>query len=109
MGKTELVPAVIGAGTIFLSFVASVLCVLALQKLPANEEGVVVYTRDLFQWISVGAFKVPFTLQLDALSSVMVACGAFARPLAAEITRDRATATQLERRMSRPRWYTTRP
>jgi len=72
MGKTELVPSVIGAGTIFLSFVASVLCVLALQKLPANEEGVVVYTRDLFQWISVGAFKVPFTLQLDALSSVMV-------------------------------------
>jgi len=72
MGKTELVPAVIGIGTVFLSFVMSVLCVLALRKVPANEEGVVVFTRELFQWIEVGAFKVPFKLQLDALSSVMV-------------------------------------
>ena len=72
MGKTELVPAVIGIGTIFLSFVMSVLCVLALRQLPANEEGVVVFTKEIFQWIEMGALKVPFKLQLDALSSVMI-------------------------------------
>jgi len=72
MGKTELVPAVIGVGAVFLSFVMSVLCVLALRSVPANEEGVVVFTKELFQWIEMGAFKVPFKLQLDALSSVMI-------------------------------------
>jgi NADH-quinone oxidoreductase subunit L len=71
-GKTELVPAVIGAGTIFLSFVVSVLCVLALRHEPANADGVVVFTKDVFRWISIGSFEVMFTLQLDSLSSVMI-------------------------------------
>jgi NADH-quinone oxidoreductase subunit L len=72
MGKNELVPAVIGAGTIFLSFVVSLLCVLALREWPANEEGVVVFTTELFQWIDIGSLKIPFKLQLDALSSLMI-------------------------------------
>jgi NADH-quinone oxidoreductase subunit L len=71
-GKTELVPAVIGCTSIFLSFVMSVLCVLALRQVPANEEGVVVFTREVFTWIEVGALKVPFKFQLDALSAVMI-------------------------------------
>ena len=72
MGKTELVPAVIGAGTVFLSFVMSVLCVLALRQVPPNEEGVVIFTTDVFQWINIGSLDVLFTLQLDALSSIMI-------------------------------------
>ena len=71
-GKTELVPAVIGCASVFLSFVMSALCVLALRSVAPNEEGVVVFTRDFFTWIAIGSFKVPFTLQLDALSSVMI-------------------------------------
>ena len=72
MGKTELIPSVIGAGTIFLSFVVSVLCVLALRDHPANEEGVIVFTQELFKWIEIGSLRVPAKLQLDALSSVMI-------------------------------------
>jgi NADH-quinone oxidoreductase subunit L len=72
MGKTELVPAVIGCTSVFLSFVTSVLCVLALRQIPPNAEGVVVFTREVFMWIDMGAFKIPFKLQLDALSAVMI-------------------------------------
>ncbi len=71
-GKTELVPGVIGCAAVFLSFVVSVLCVLAFRNVEPNAEGVRVFTRELFTWIDVGAFKVPFKLQLDALSSVMI-------------------------------------
>jgi NADH-quinone oxidoreductase subunit L len=71
MGKTELIPSVIGAGTIFLSFVVSVLCVLALRGYQADHHGAA-FTTEVFKWIEIGSFKVPFKLQLDALSSVMI-------------------------------------
>ncbi len=71
-GKTEIVPSVIGCTSVFLSFALSLLCVLALRHVAPNEDGVRVFTREVFTWIDVGAFKVPFKLQLDALSSVMI-------------------------------------
>ncbi|RJP18367.1 MAG: NADH-quinone oxidoreductase subunit L [Candidatus Abyssobacteria bacterium SURF_5] len=72
-GKTELVPAIIGCTTIFLSFVVSVLSVVALYRyIEPNAVGSRVFTRELFTWIEMGAFKVPFKLHLDALSSVMI-------------------------------------
>ncbi|GAB4334849.1 MAG: NADH-quinone oxidoreductase subunit L [Candidatus Abyssubacteria bacterium] len=71
-GKTELVPAVIGCASMFLSFLLSVLCVLALLQLPPNEEGVRIFTKEVYTWIEMGAFKVPFKFQLDALSAVMI-------------------------------------
>ena len=71
-GKTELVPAVIGCTSIFLSFVMSVLCVLALREVPADADGARVFIKEVFMWIEMGAFQVPFLFQLDALSAVMI-------------------------------------
>ncbi|RJP64880.1 MAG: NADH-quinone oxidoreductase subunit L [Candidatus Abyssobacteria bacterium SURF_17] len=71
-GKTELVPSIIGCSSVFLSLVMSVLCVLALQRIEPDHEGVRVFTREVFSWIEMGAFRVPFKFQLDALSSVMI-------------------------------------
>ena len=71
-GKTELVPSIIGCSSLFLSFIMSVLCVLALRHVQPNEEGVRIFTREVFTWIEMGAFKVPFKFQLDALSAVMI-------------------------------------
>jgi NADH-quinone oxidoreductase subunit L len=72
-GKTELVPAIIGCSSVFLAFVVSVLSVIALFRyVEPNAEGSRVFTRELFTWIEMGAFKVPFKLQLDALSSLMI-------------------------------------
>jgi NADH-quinone oxidoreductase subunit L len=71
-GKTELAPSIIGCASVFLSFVTSVLCVLAVRQLEPNAEGVRVFTREVFIWIEMGALRVPFKFQLDPLSSVMV-------------------------------------
>lgn len=71
-GKTELVPAVIGITSVFLSFVTSVLCVLALSKMAPDADGLRIFTKEVFQWIEMGAFKVPFKFQLDPLSSLMI-------------------------------------
>ncbi|MBI4831595.1 MAG: NADH-quinone oxidoreductase subunit L, partial [Candidatus Lindowbacteria bacterium] len=49
-----------------------VLCVLAVRQLEPNAEGVRIFTREVFMWIEMGAFRVPFKFQLDPLSSVMV-------------------------------------
>jgi NADH-quinone oxidoreductase subunit L len=72
-GKTEIVPAIIGCTSVFLSFVVSFLSVLALYRYVAPDaDGSRVFTRELFTWIEMGAFRVPFKLHLDALSSVMI-------------------------------------
>jgi NADH-quinone oxidoreductase subunit L len=72
-GKTEIVPAIIGCASVFLSFVVSFLSVLALYRYVAPDaDGSRVFTRELFTWIEMGAFKVPFKLHLDALSSLMI-------------------------------------
>ncbi|UCD59095.1 MAG: NADH-quinone oxidoreductase subunit L, partial [Candidatus Hydrogenedentota bacterium] len=71
-GRTEIVPSIIGCTSVFLSFVMSVLCVLALRQVSPNEEGARVFMREVFMWIDIGAFKVPFEFQLDALSAVMI-------------------------------------
>jgi NADH-quinone oxidoreductase subunit L len=71
-GKTELVPGIIGCTSVFLSFVVSVLSVIALYRYIEPVEGSRVFTREVFTWIEMGAFKVPFKLQLDALSSLMI-------------------------------------
>ena len=68
MGKTELVPAVIGIGTSFLSFVMSVLCVLALRQLPANEEGVVVFTNTCTK-VSVRSLNRTYGPKRDTLNA----------------------------------------
>jgi NADH-quinone oxidoreductase subunit L len=52
-----------------ISFVISVMQVLALAGMPANERQI---NQVLFNWISVGGFSLDLALRLDALSAVMI-------------------------------------
>lgn len=62
---------IIGAGVVLASFLLS--CILFGQVLDARaagEDGV--FTYQLFEWISVGDFKLSFSFLLDPLSSLML-------------------------------------
>ena len=52
-----------------ISFVISVMQVLALMGMPAENRQIV---QTLFTWIASGDFTVDLTLRLDALSAVMI-------------------------------------
>lgn len=55
----------IGSGVVLLSFVLSVLAFLQVTKTGG-------FTVDLFDWINVGNLHIPFSFQVDQLSSIML-------------------------------------
>lgn len=59
--------AVIGAGSIGLSFVVAALC--AMQFLNSGEDH---FVRETWTWMAVGGFNPGFTFYLDGLSTVMM-------------------------------------
>ena len=59
----------LATGVMAISFVISVMQVLALMGLPAESRQIV---ETLFTWISSGDFTLDLTLRLDALSAVMI-------------------------------------
>ena len=65
--KAERMPAVIGVGSVALSFLVSVSCVVALLQMEPR-----VWTYKVADWIIMGAFQAPIEFQLDPLSATMI-------------------------------------
>jgi NADH-quinone oxidoreductase subunit L len=64
---------ILACGTVLVSFVLSGVCVVRLHGLLADKEGLRFAQPYLgFEWIQVAGFRVPFSLLLDPLSSVMI-------------------------------------
>jgi NADH-quinone oxidoreductase subunit L len=64
---------IVACGTVLIAFGLAVLSVVRLQGLPASDEGLRAIDPALgFNWIDVGALRIPFGLLLDQLSSVMI-------------------------------------
>jgi NADH-quinone oxidoreductase subunit L len=66
--KNERIPAFIGCGTVFVSFIISVVSYLHLTGLEESQRTVTVI---LFQWILTGQFNVAASYLIDPLSVVM--------------------------------------
>src|SRR3990170_211396 len=60
---------ILGSATVGASFVFALLALAGLLGLAAEER---VFVRPLFDWITVGDFKVAADLRVDALSTVMI-------------------------------------
>ena len=60
---------IVASAAVLASFAVALVLVRNLASLP---EGDRLYLSNLFDWISVGAFRVQAELQLDALSSTMI-------------------------------------
>jgi NADH-quinone oxidoreductase subunit L len=76
--RRERPAGLIACGAVALSFVCSLIALYVLQTLPAPEggaEGAAEVARRidfvLWEWISIGAFRVPFGLLFDQLTAVM--------------------------------------
>src|SRR5262245_6292495 len=77
--RRERAAGLIASGAVALSFVCSLIAIYVLQTLPApaagGAEGAAEAARRidfvLWEWISVGAFRVPFGLLFDQLTAVM--------------------------------------
>jgi NADH-quinone oxidoreductase subunit L len=75
--RRERPAGLIASGAVVLSFVASLVAIYVLQSLPAAPEGAVEGAAAqridfiLWEWISVGALRVPFGLLFDQLTAVM--------------------------------------
>ena len=65
--QDEVLPSIVGVGSIALAFLVSVSCVWAYVQ---GDDPV--YTLRVADWISVGAFDVPIEFQLDQLSALMI-------------------------------------
>jgi NADH-quinone oxidoreductase subunit L len=61
--------AVLGPGVVGVSFVVSLLAVLALAARPPHDR---LFVQVLFPWVQAGTFSAPAAFQLDPLSSVMI-------------------------------------
>jgi NADH-quinone oxidoreductase subunit L len=59
----------IAPGVVGLAFAVSLLAVLDLARLPADER---LFVKVLFPWIEAGRFLAPVAFQLDPLSAVMI-------------------------------------
>jgi NADH-quinone oxidoreductase subunit L len=77
--RRERAAGLIASGAVLLSFVASLVAIYALQSMHSAQEGAVEGAAEvaqridvvLWEWISVGAFRVPFGLLFDQLTAVM--------------------------------------
>jgi len=70
-GKLPQVPAaIIGAGSIGLSFLVAVLA--GMDFMAMSEAGTTSFSQTLWTWMEVGSFKAGFTLYLDGVSLVMM-------------------------------------
>jgi len=58
---------VVGAGTVFISFIISVIAFFEIKSGSQNS-----VTVNLFEWIKVGALDIPFAFLIDPLSSLML-------------------------------------
>ena len=59
--------AVIGAGSIGLSFLVAALCAMEFLNSGADH-----FSRETWTWMAVGSFSPGFTFYLDGLSTVMM-------------------------------------
>src|SRR5262245_44673120 len=72
--RRERPAGLIASGAVVLSFVASLIAIYVLQSLPAAPEGAAGGAAAqridfvLWEWISVGALRVPFGLLFDQLT-----------------------------------------
>jgi NADH-quinone oxidoreductase subunit L len=74
--RRERPAGLIACGAVLLSFICSLIAIYVLQTLPApaTPEGAEAVRRIdfvLWEWISIGAFRVPFGLLFDQLTAVM--------------------------------------
>lgn len=67
--ERERIAGYVAAGSVLLSFVVSLVAFINLIQLPPEERRVNVL---LWEWISLGDFRIPFGLLLDPLSGVMM-------------------------------------
>src|SRR6185503_4399141 len=76
--RRERLAGLVASGAVVLSFIAALAAIYVLQTLPvepATAEGAPEAVRRidlvLWDWISIGAFRVPFGLLFDQLTAVM--------------------------------------
>src|SRR5690349_7593314 len=73
--RRERQAGLVACAMVLLSFVASLIAIYALVSLPGAPEGAAEPARRidyvLWEWISVGSFRVPFGLLFDQLTAVM--------------------------------------
>jgi len=66
---SENVSAIIGVGSIALSFIVAIIACVNLLQQPALEN---VYVQSLWNWLSIGSFSPVVALRLDGLSMTML-------------------------------------
>src|SRR6266540_586991 len=66
--RRERSAGLIASGAVVLSFIVSLISIYVLQTLP---QGTARIDKVLWEWISVGAFRVPFGFLFDQLTAVM--------------------------------------
>jgi NADH-quinone oxidoreductase subunit L len=73
--RRERAAGLVASGAVALSFICSLIAIYVLQTLPAPAAGAAEAAQRidfvLWEWISVGAFRVPFGLLFDQLTAVM--------------------------------------
>lgn len=67
--KNYMLAGSIATGAIFVGFLSAVGLFLKLTALPETERAIRV---SLFQWLEVGAFRLPFELVVDQISGIMI-------------------------------------
>src|SRR5436853_2139063 len=66
--RRERVAGLVASGAVVLSFIAAIASIYALQSLPAQTPRI---DYVLWEWITIGTFRVPFGLLFDQLTAVM--------------------------------------
>src|SRR5215475_9103392 len=66
--RNERQAGLIASGAVVLSFIASLVSIYALQSLPEGTERI---DFVLWEWMTIGTFRVPFGLLFDQLTAVM--------------------------------------
>jgi len=66
--RNERQAGLVASGAVVLSFIASLIAIYTLQTLPEGQERI---DFVVWEWISIGAFRVPFGFLFDQLTAVM--------------------------------------
>jgi len=66
--RNERQAGLVASGAVVLSFVASLIAIYALQTLPEGQERI---DFVVWEWMSIGTFRVPFGFLFDQLTAVM--------------------------------------
>src|SRR6266545_2180554 len=72
--RNERQAGLVASGAVVLAFVASLIAIYALQTLPAGKERI---DFVVWEWMSIGAFRVPFGFLFDQLTAMMALFASF--------------------------------